>query len=524
MRRGNALIYLLGTKLKNQLKSFLKSPGKLLYLVIIVLLIGFVVFSGNISTEAGQAFRPMSELTAMVFALFVAMFFLLANGGFNHGGNFFNMVDVNLIFPAPLKPQHVLFYGLCQQMGTSLVVGIFLIFQYSWLHQLYGIGMGEIIIILIGYGLTVFLGQTVALVLYSATSGSDQKRRIARTVYYLLLALIAAFVAFHALTSHDMLAGAVAACNALPMRLFPLAGWMSMAVSGALTGELLPLLLGLGLSVLGFVLMITLMTRTRTDFYEDVLKSAETVQSAITAKKQGQIGEAAPRNVKVGKTGLGKGWGASAFYYKHMVENRRSRIFLLSPMSLLFAAMTIGFGALMGKEIGPVGILAFGTYLQIFGIMLGRINKELIKPFIYMIPEPPLKKLIFALAESIPSSAVEAVVVFLPLGILLQMDAFAILCLIAARIGYAILFMAGNVAVERLWGGVSSRTVVMFLYIFTLLVVVLPGIVVAVLFGVLLSLPLMGAILILTAANLLVALLILFLCRDMLEWAELNQQ
>src|SRR5699024_1777387 len=98
--------------------------------------------------------------------------------------------------------------------------------------------------------------------------------------------------------------------------------------------------------------------------YEDVLSTAETAQSAVTAQKEGQLNEVVPKNVKVGKTGLGKGWGASAIYHKHRVENRRSGVFLFSNMSLIFMAVIIGCSLFM-RETGMVGIFAFATYMQL---------------------------------------------------------------------------------------------------------------------------------------------------------------
>ena len=98
-----------------------------------------------------------------------------------------------------------------------------------------------------------------------------------------------------------------------------------------------------------------------------------------------------------------------------------------------------------------------------------------------------------------------------------------IVVLVVVRVSYAVLFTAGNVAVERLWGGVSSRTVVMFLYIVTLIVAVVPGVLVAVVVSLAASLSLTAGLLVLAVANLLVGALVLFLCRNMLEIAELNQ-
>ena len=53
--------------------------------------------------------------------------------------------------------------------------------------------------------------------------------------------------------------------------------------------------------------------------------------------------EALPANVKVGRTGLRGGWGSSAFFRKHLLENRRSRKFILPANSLLFAVITVIF-------------------------------------------------------------------------------------------------------------------------------------------------------------------------------------
>mgnify|MGYP004529992833 CR=1 FL=1 len=523
MNRENALFYLLRTRLKNQLKSMVASPGKLIGFLVMAALLVMVVLSGQLGTMPGQTYRPKEELTAMVFVLYAVVFFIAVNAGFRYGGSFFRMADVNLLFPSPLKPQQVLFYGLLRQMGTSLLVGLFLLFQYSWLHQLYGIGMAELIGILIGYGLNMFLGQTAAMVLYAATSGSERKRRAFQGLYYGVIAALAVYVLIAALSGESLLSGAVWGCNALPAKLFPLCGWMSMAVTGAMSGRFSQLLLGALLSLGGFLLLLLLLMRIQTDFYEDVLKSAETVQSAITAQKEGQVNEGVPRNVKVGKTGLNGGWGASVFFRKHMLENRRSRILLLAPTDLIFVVMTIIMSVVLWKDAGLIGVLLLGTYLQLFSAMLGRINRELTKPYIYLIPEPAMKKLVFALAEGLPTAVVEALLIYLPLGIILKFSPGLTACLIVTRIAYSVLFAAGNVAAVRLWGGISSQVVSRVLYLLTLAVLAVPGVIAV-------SVTLVGeggitaALLILALVDLVTAAVVLFLCRNVLEWAELNHR
>ena len=99
-----------------------------------------------------------------------------------------------------------------------------------------------------------------------------------------------------------------------------------------------------------------------------------------------------------------------------------------------------------------MGIFAFATYMQLFTVALGRFNRELIKPYIYLIPEPPLKKLLYAIQESMLTNFWEAVLIFVIVGAILQASPLEIALCILARVSFALLFTAGNVLVERVFG------------------------------------------------------------------------
>ena len=231
-----------------------------------------------------------------------------------------------------------------------------------------------------------------------------------------------------------------------------------------------------------------------------------------------------PKNVKVGKTGLGKGWGASAIYHKHRVENRRSGVFLFSNMSLIFMALIIGCSLFM-RETGMVGIFAFATYMQLFTVALGRFNRELIKPYIYLIPEPPLKKLLYAIKESLLTDALEAVVLFLILGVIVGASPVEAVCCMVARVSFALLFTAGNVCVERVFGMVRSKTLIFLFYFLVLLLMAIPGIVATVVCAIWVpAWEVAAGLLAMTVVNAAIAVLVLWLCRNLLQYAELNSR
>ena len=294
---------------------------------------------------------------------------------------------------------------------------------------------------------------------------------------------------------------------------------VSYALLSVTASELFALLL---LALFG--LLLGLVLTCKNNYYEDVLETAETAQSAVTAQKEGQLNEVVPKHVKVGKTGLNKGWGASALYYKHRVENRRSGVFFLSNMALIFDAIIIACAFFM-KDAGLAGVLAMSTYMQLFTVALGRFNRELIKPYIYLLPEPPLKKLLYAIKESLISDALEAVVLFVILGFILEASPVAMAFCVLARISFSLLFTAGNVVVERVFGMVSSKTLIFLFYFLVLIVMALPGIAACVAVSILLpALGVAGALLALAAVNAAIAVLALWLCRNLLQYAELNSR
>ncbi len=89
------------------------------------------------------------------------------------------------------------------------------------------------------------------------------------------------------------------------------------------------------------------------------------------------------------------------------------------------------------------------------------------------------------------------------------------------------LFIAGNVIISRIWSGNSSKAIVMMLYIFVMLLLAAPGVVLAIVAGaagMVLFTVMSTAFLIMTVCNVLLSLLGFFLCRNMLQYADLNYQ
>ena len=313
----NALVYLTVKKTKNGIIEFFKKPSRL---IISLLFICLIVFSAvNSAKYQGSPFlRDKRELYAIVFALYSLMFVLIGKNGFYNGASMFTMQDVNLIFTSPLKQSTVLSYGLIQQLGRSLMLGIFILYQSGTVCTTYGVGYSTLIFIFIGYGITVLLSQMTAMVIYSYTSGDDKKSQTLKAVYWGIILCFAAYGIFTCFSNGGISTeNLVLAAGKTAMRFFPVSGIVALAVEGATDGRVQPVIYGLVYCAVFWCLYRLAVKFINSDYYEDVLKSTESSFSAIAARKEGKTAESTPKNIKTGKTGLTKGQGAAAIYEKH---------------------------------------------------------------------------------------------------------------------------------------------------------------------------------------------------------------
>lgn len=537
------LVYLTAVKLKNQLKEAVKHPAKLIYIIVLAAVLVLSTIGGHVNSEHIEM-RSLHELTAIMVLFYSFMFLMTFLNGVNGGaGNYpmFTLSDVSVLFPSPLRPNKVLFYGLFRQLELSFLLGFFLLFQYNWLHGLYGVEYSHLLLIVVGYGLCLFLGQVCAMAVYTRTSGNDRARSISKfCVYGLTLAFVAGLL-LRCLPKLLSLAGAAeAALMTVGLEagaeylasvgvFFPVSGWAAGVIGGLFTQNYLMTGLCALLMLAALGLALGLVIKNKNNYYEDVLQTAEVAQSAITAKREGQPAEVMPKKVRVGKTGLGRGEGASALFFKHMLENRRSGAFLFSKMSLIFMLVIVGCTILYSfifsdeedKTAAFVAVFTMSTYMQIFSESTGRFNWELTKPYIYLLPEPPLKKLLWGIGENLLADCCEAVAIFVPVSLILGLGPLETVLCMVARITFALLFISGNMLVERIFGSVRSKGLMLFFYFVAMMLLAAPGIILGALMTTLLSGG-TGMLLGMALANVPIAVLVMFLCRNLLQYSEYN--
>lgn len=515
-----ALRYLVLTRMKNSLKNLVRHPSRLIFALFMLAILILSIIGSNTGEGALEELRSRDELFAIIFGFYFMMMIISANTGLKNGASFYSMADVNMLFAGPFPTRRILIYGLIRQLGMNVLVAFFLLFQYSWLHNLYGIRPVDLGAIILGYILVIFCSQLLAMGIYSYSSSSPKRQKGIRTIIYAFTMLVVVPGLLPALQVPNKLDMVVNMFSANAYDYIPIAGWLRAFCRGMINGEMLSLLAGL-FAVFAFVaLFIAVILRMNADFYEDVLAATEVSYSAITAQKEGKIAEAAPQNVKVGKIGIGKGWGASAFYYKHLVENRRSSILLFDLNTMIYSLVSIVFAFFM-RENGILPGFLFSCYMTLFSSFTGRWARELLLPYIYMVPQKPFKKLIAACGEHIQKSILEGIFTMVLIGLVVSATIPEILAAIVAKICLSLLFIAATILAERLFGSLMSKTIQLLFYFLTVIILIAPGVVLAILLTAWLG-SFVGIVLFIAAWLLLISALVLYLCRNILTYAELN--
>ncbi|MEG1061839.1 MAG: putative ABC exporter domain-containing protein [Oscillospiraceae bacterium] len=515
----NALSYLLITRFKNSVKTFFKSPARVIFVIIMAGLFGMLLVSGGRPPEPSLDMRGAQELYALVFAFYFVMYILGTWSGLSNGASFFSMADVNNVFVAPFSQKHVLIYGLIRQLGMNFWMAFFLIYQYGWLQSAYGLSIGGLLAILAAYIVVVFCSQLTAMGIYAWSSSNDKRKTLVKRIIVIISAAVLVYALFDAVTAQNKLEAAISGANKPLIDLVPIAGWMRMFVVGVIENDAVGMVLGMCAALLFVGAFVTVLMKLDSDFYEDVLSATEVMHSAISAKKEGRVAESMPTKIKVGKIGLTGGFGASAFFYKHRLESRRSKVFILDTSALIITGLTCVFAYFL-RDNGMLPAFMFSVYIMFFSSYTGRWVKELTFPYVYMTPESPFKKLIMLCGETILKNAGESLLVFVLVGIITKASIGEILACALARFCFSLLFIASNVLTDRLFGGIPGKGMQVMFFFLVMLILALPGIVGAAVAGMLTCF----AVGLLAMSLWLVAVsgAVLFLCRGILNIAELN--
>jgi hypothetical protein len=521
------LSYLLITTLKNRILSLKRKPAlAILYGVIIVSIIAMLVVyntgEGTVSTDIYVDIRILYGIVAAVAMLYTISYVMT---GLSTGSTLFTMSDVGLLFVSPISSKKILLYGLIKQMATTLFSAVFILYQLFNLRDNFGLMAGDLFYLFVIDAIILFFCQLLSIAIYIFSNGNPLRKNIVRVIYYgIIAAIIISVFILQKMNGGTLLNNALVLADNKIFQFIPVIGWSVMFFSAGVEGSVLYLVVSILLFFVSSVIIILLFTSGDADYYEDVLHSTEFNYNRLQDAKNGK--NTVVRNVKVKDkvTGIKKGSGSSAIFYKHLLEKKRSSRFIFIDSYTVFACIGAAVaGRYIPSAVSGYIILAALIYIQFFMTMLGKLAMELQRPYIYMIPEKSLNKVIAASFTMILKNCIDGLIVFAVVCVFNKTSPLLNLFLALAYSAAGLFFVSFNLLTQRLFGGQPNKIISLTLGLTLFIVLMIPGIGLSVAAISLLpsTLTFLGT-LPFTFLSTLISVLIIAFCGDLLDKAELT--
>lgn len=360
-------------------------------------------------TVHADAIRESIPAATMILLLVVVLWGIY--GGSKKGSDFFLMADANILFAAPLKAQTVLMFRLSFQILALLFFTFYLIFQVPSMKLILGLDNFAIVAIFLAWGMLLFMSKLMSVFTYTLTATYEHlKKYVVPFVFAVGLLVVAATGAVYISTGSDYMATLRLTYGADWSNYIPVFGWYKAMVMNAINGHVLA---SLGYMALNLVFLISLVWgiwHIKADFYEDALAGAQKRDDMTKAALEGRninkdkkqsAKRAQKLEHKVRKSYELKGWGASVFLHKSILNRRRFSKFGFVTNTLLLYLAIGGLGAAFMayktdlREISVIGlIMALTLFFRNFG---NPIEIESSHNWLFLVPEDPYKKVLYAI-------------------------------------------------------------------------------------------------------------------------------
>ena len=272
------------------------------------------------------------------------------------------------------------------------------------------------------------------------------------------------------------------------------------------------------------IIMIYALYKLNTDYYEDVLAATDRNEELAEMKKSGKgninYGRKKFRKIKSGSIGS----GASAVFFRHLLEYKKSGIPFIDKITFIMLGMGIGSRYIF-KGANMNIILYVSIYMLFFFTFQGKWGQELSKPFIYLIPYSSISKLFYATLGDLIKYTIDGLVLFVVAGIIFKSGVvISILCAVSYA-SFGAIYTYGDVLSRKVLGKDHSKNLEMFIKMGITLLLVLPGLITFIVLSITLkdnSSAVYLSYIILICYNLLASFLIMLLSKGIFEVLELN--
>lgn len=473
------LFYLSKKILENRVKKALKKPVTYIYSIFVIWYF-YCIFRFFPSL-----FKMLPDKESALTAILTVIVFIVVPSNLiaysKRKGLIFRESDVHFLFSSPISPKKILLYAHIKNILIGLILYIIvMIGGVLW----FGMPVWKMLV----YFLFSFVLQNIleasTMILCYGNEKLDKKQMFAiQTGMYLLIGIFV-LIGVGVYVKDGMVFGAVVNYLHNPaIQIVPVIGWNIAFLHLLFMGPETINIIG---SLLYFAAVMILCfaawrMRCSGEYFEDAIKFAEDYEEAREKGKAGEVAFIGWKK-KYGKATVSyKGRYAKAIFYRQLLEYKKNRFFIFGFYTLVCLAVGIGLAAYGYYEgFGNyssfiiMGVMAYLTLL--FSGYAGKWGKELKKPYTYLIPDTPFRKLWYATLMEHIRSLIDGCLITLPSGIVLGIPLLQIFLIIGVYVCMQACKLYADVMVEAFLGNILGTAGKQYARVFFEMIIISIGV------------------------------------------------
>ena len=516
----NAVVFLIVRQYANRIKRIFTKPLNAILTIIAVL---FIMSGPLLMLIIPMPFEGMvgsrgREIVVAGVQLFIGLTLILS--ALSQQGGLFSYPEANILFSSPFSKRTILIYSTLQSLPGSVLTSIFLCF---YLPYVIGDAMTlpKLLATLLVMSLLIFCIFILYYYIYIRDIAREGlKKRLKKYAWVFFAAVIAVYVAIVLTNGYDFGGAAVTFFSSPFYNAFPLFGWAKWAVVSLLDGQyitgFIPATL---LLIISSFVLARIYYSQDVDFFEKAQLDSIRLQKVVNAIRNDGYDASglATRKVRTAKSSFKE--GAAAIMSRQFLEMKKKGPFFTFK-DFINGLVYLVIGLAVGLEF--VVVYTMIVFSMVINTTSDNWNAEFKKPYIYLIPDSPFKKLMYVVMPSIIKNAAIGSIIVTAAALLFGAGVYETVFCILLFLAYTLLFTSASVFTYRIMGHMTNALLLVFMRVLFVMAAAIPGGVIAIVLnvvsgiedGVLLMIPVI-------LVNLACSLIFIFLSRRLLVRSEL---
>ena len=431
-------MYLTKRSLMNNLKKAVHKPSTLIALIFAIVYGIFIVFSlGTLAVTIRMDSVRGLLIILTVWSIYATLGNFMAYS--SRKGIIFKPGHAHFVFTAPISPKLVLLnsawmnYLVSAILWIVLAVGGLTVFQVApWKVLLF---------FLIGCVMELALEVAIMVFLYTNDRLPEKLMKGIRIAIKVILIGFTLLIVLYFRKNGMSVESASAFIDWEVLQMIPVIGWQIAVYRLILLGPTLLNVICSCLYAVTVILAVAAVWRMRCDggYYEEAAKFADDYAELKKRQKNGEavfsIGGRKRKFRQIKERINAK--GAKAIFYRQLLEYKKEKFFIFSKVTLI--AVVIAFFLCYtlrdtAEESGVAELFLLGVIAYMSIVMSGYLGKwenELKNPYLYLIPDTPMKKLWYATLMEHVKALVDGSIICIPVGIFWHVEpVYVVFCIL----------------------------------------------------------------------------------------------